>query len=369
MVYVSKVEPRSGAYLNEAERWQIACYLKDGLKVSEIAIRLGRHRSTIYREIARGAVEQQYKSKNDYHPIRIVYDPDVANDVTRANQRRKGALPKLAYDPDLLAVIDDHMLKDHWSPETIVGRLDREGALTTKVCFKTIYNYVNAGRMRTKPENLLRKGMQKSPKKDEKNYEPKSMNTKGTPIDLRPKEISKREEFGHWEGDTVHSGTKTGSTWCIYTFVERKTRFGLAFRMPNASAESTLAVHAAIEEVFGDFAPYVIKTITYDNGSEFSFPKDELVRDRSPAGAEECEWELYYAHPYRSGERGSNENFNGIMRRWVPKGCDIGKFSDADIYRASDWINDMPRGILDWDTARERFNAELALIEEAQLAA
>lgn len=358
-MYDSDYKSRAGKYLEDAERKEIARYLSQGKQVSWIADQLGRHRSTIYREIKRGSVEQVYSDHTHYMDTKIVYCTDFAIQTSIERQARKGAIPKLAYDPLLLKKIDDLMHDKHWSPKTVLGRLDRLGELTTPVCYKTVYNLVNGGRLITHPEHLPRKGKQR--KKDQEQYTRRNkMNTNGTPIDLRPERANDRSEFGHWEGDTVCSGKD--SLTRLFTLIERKTRFGIAVEIPCGKADVILDVLDEIEGMFGDKVTQIIKSITFDNGSEFPSP-DNIERSRSPtkrdAEGKGGRWKVYYAHPYSSWERGGNENFNGFLRRMIPKGCDIGQFTPDEVRDITKWVNDYPREVLGWATASECFKAEI----------
>lgn len=358
--YESDYTSRTGKYLSDVERSDIARYLSQGKKVAWIAEQLGRHRSTIYREIERGSVEQVYTDHTHYMATRIVYSLDYAIRTSIERQARKGALPKLAYDPPLIQKIDKLMFENHWSPKTVVGRLEQQGELTTHVCFKTVYNMVNSGKLITHPQHLPRKGQQKKKEKDDANARAKRLNTNGTPIDKRPPEANDRSEFGHWEADTVCSGK--GSLTRLFTLIERKTRYGIAVEIPCGKADVILEVLDQIEELFGEKVAEIIKTITFDNGSEFPRPED-IERSRSPtrrnAEGEGGRWKVYYAHPYSSWERGGNENFNGFLRRWIPKGCDIGEFTPDEVSSIVKWVNDYPREVLGWATASEAFKAEL----------
>lgn len=354
---------RSGKYLSDAERKAISLYISEGRSVSYMAQHLGRHRSTIYREVKRGSVDQVYNDHTHYMATKHVYCVDYAIETSMRRQARKGAIPKLAHDPKLIAKVDRLMHEQHWSPKTVINRLRLTGELTTTICYKTLYNYVNGGKLITHPEHLWRRGQTKKKKKDDKPQRKNRMNTNGMPIDLRPEQANDRSEFGHWEADTVCSGR--GSKTRLFTLIERKTRYGIAVEIPTGEAAHILTVLDEIEDAFGDGIEEIIKTITFDNGSEFPSP-DDIQRSRSPtrrdAEGKGGRWTVYYAHPYSSWERGANENYNGVLRRWIPKGCNIGRFTQDDVQKFAAWVNDYPREVLGWATARERFEEELAAL-------
>ena len=225
MHVVAEFDKRSGKYLTGDARGYIARSHAEGRTPDEIASMLGRHRSTIYRELARGSVDQQKSTHTTYKQAVRVYRPDYAQNEAVKRQARKGTLPKLAHDIELLVKIDTLMLKNEWSPPTVLGHLRIKGELTTSICDKTLYNYVNNGRMRTKPENLPRKGKQKRHKEAMYKRAKKNTHTIGNSIELRPAEAIGRLVFGHWEGDLVVGGQYT-SKECLLTLIERKTRFG-----------------------------------------------------------------------------------------------------------------------------------------------
>lgn len=355
MVVIARINKRTNKYLSAGERASIARMIVEGRKPDYIADMLGRDRSTIYREIKRGTIKQQRTTNTAYKETVWVYDPDYAETSACSRQAGKGTLPKLARDAQLLAKIDRLMLENQWSPQAVLGHLGLTGELTVSICVKTLYNIINAGRMITKPKDLPRKGKQK--KHEQAMYtRPKNTNTIGTSIDLRPAEAIDRKTFGHWEGDLVMGG-KSSSKHCLITLVERKTRFGIVFKLPNAKQASVLAVMAKLEEALGERVEQVIKTITWDNGTSFARPEELERRARAP---DKKRWLVFYAHPYRAWERGSNENFNGFLRRKVPKGCDIKAFSDAEIASVTSWLNSYPRGILGWKSASDAFAEEIA---------
>lgn len=157
-------------------------------------------------------------------------------------------------------------------------------------------------------------------------------NKNGKSITERPKEADERSEQGHWEIDLVvgRQGTKPA----IMTLVERKTRKSLYILVRNKTQREVIrAISRARKRVGGDFSE-VFKTITADNGSEFL----DSGGIKEAAGC----LEVYYAHPYSSWERGSNENGNRILRRFIPKGTDIGRLTDAELQRIEDWVNNYP---------------------------
>ncbi|WP_217994053.1 IS30 family transposase [Lentibacillus sp. CBA3610] len=165
----------------------------------------------------------------------------------------------------------------------------------------------------------------------------------GTSIEERPESIDNREEFGHWEIDTV-LGHKSKDD-ALLTLVERKTRMEIIKRIPSKSAP---AVTVGLEEVIAAFpdSQHVFQSITADNGSEFS----ELAGQGT-----EKQIDVYFVHPYASWERGSNERHNGLIRRFIKKGQPVRTYADETIDKAADWMNTLPRKILNYQTPAEAF--------------
>lgn len=169
---------------------------------------------------------------------------------------------------------------------------------------------------------------------------------RGKSIEKRPAEVEGREVFGHWEMDTVYSGKQT-SKKALLVLTERKTRQEIIERMPDRTEESTIKALDRIERRFGALFRKVFKTITVDNGGEFS----NVERLEQSAIRKGKRTRFYYCHPYSSFERGSNENQNRMIRRRYPKGTDFGKVSTAAIKELEQWINNYPREILGWKTS------------------
>lgn len=165
----------------------------------------------------------------------------------------------------------------------------------------------------------------------------------GTSIEERPESIETRETFGHWEIDTV-LGHKSKDE-ALLTLVERKTRHKIIKRISSKTAPS---VTDALQDIFAGFQEVqeVFKSITSDNGSEFSELSDQC---------EELQIDVYFAHPYASWERGSNERHNGLIRRFIKKGQPIHTYTDECIDNVANWMNTLPRKILGYLTPRESF--------------
>ena len=172
----------------------------------------------------------------------------------------------------------------------------------------------------------------------------------GESIEQRPEEIDEREEFGHWEGDTVYSGKgKRKTTRALLTLTERKTRKEIIIAIPNRKAETVVKALDALERKLGARRfRAIFKSITFDNGTEFA-AAEEL--ERSCINKHLPRTKVYFCHPYSSWERGTNENTNGMIRRRFPKGTNFAAVTNAQIVQAENWINNYPRKILGYKSS------------------
>nr|WP_278244312.1 IS30 family transposase [Caldisalinibacter kiritimatiensis] len=174
----------------------------------------------------------------------------------------------------------------------------------------------------------------------------------GTSIDERPEHINDRSEFGHWEIDTV-IGKKDKSDSVLLTMTERKTRKEIIRRIPGKTATDVNSALITLANEAGEHFSKVFKSITADNGSEFA----ELSSFEQVGGSK-----IYFAHPYSSSERGTNERHNGLIRRFIPKGESISQYSTYAITGVQEWCNTLPRKILNYLTPNEAFEDELRLL-------
>jgi IS30 family transposase len=335
--------------LTEKERYKIEGYFEQGLSSSEIGRLLGKSRRTIEREREMGLVEQKRMNPSDkkYEPLYIVervYKADTAQTRHEGRGANKGRGLKIGHDHKLAAHIEAKIKNERWSPDAIIGRIKAEGlAFETSICTKTLYNYIDRGIF----AGIGNKDLWAKKDGKKRNYRKIRTvalnNRNGKSITERPESADSREEAGHWEIDLVVG--KQGTKPAILTLVERKSRKSLYVLIKNKTQkEVAAAVRRARKRAGGNFDD-VFKTITADNGSEFL--DSGAIKRAAKCG------EVYYAHPYSSWERGSNENGNRILRRFVPKGTDIGKMTAGQLQRIEDWVNSYPRKILGYKTANE----------------
>lgn len=346
-------EKRKWKQISENERYKIEALSQQGLTPAEIGVALNpkRDRRTIERELALGMVEQKrLNPSNSKHPseplyiVEKVYKADTAQ--MRRNERasNKGRGLKIGHDHKLVKHIEDKIKNEKWSPDVVIEKIKSEGlSFKTSICTKTLYSYIDKGvfaGISNKDLWVKKDGKKKNYKK----VRTVALNNKnGKSITERSQEANDRTEQGHWEIDLVVG--KQGTKPVILTLVERMTRKSLYVLVKNKTQkEVILAIKRARRRVGGNFND-VFKTITADNGSEFL--DSEAIKK-----AAKCD-EVYYAHPYSSWERGSNENGNRILRRFVPKGMNIGKLTAKDLQRIEDWVNNYPRKILGYKSANQ----------------
>lgn len=197
---------------------------------------------------------------------------------------------------------------------------------------------------------LPRHGVHKGDYKKVKTKDP-ARAPAGESIEKRPAEVKDREEFGHWEMDTVYSGKKK-STVALLVLTERKTRNENIIVVPDRRAETTVRAINALERKLGaEKFGIIYKSITVDNGSEFALA-DQLEQSCITG---DKRTKVYYCHPYSSWERGSNENVNGMIRRRHPKGTDFSKVTAEEIAATENWINSYPRKIFGYKSAGTMF--------------
>jgi IS30 family transposase len=340
---------RTWQQLNEKERYKIEALFEQGLSPAQIGGQLGKSKRTIERERKLGLVEQKRmnpsnKKYEELYIVEWVYKADAAQRRHDENAANKGRGLKIGKDQRLADYIEEKIKRERWSPDAIVGRIKEEGVVfETSICTKTVYNYIDAGIFREVTNRDL------WAKKDGKKRNYKKIRTvalnnrKGKSIAERPAEADGRTEKGHWEIDLVVG--KQGTKPVVLTLVERVTRKSLYVLAKNKTQKEVIAaIKRARRRAGGNFDD-VFKSITADNGSEFL--DFEAIKKAAKCG------EVYYAHPYSSWERGSNENGNRILRRFVPKGMDIGKLTAKELQRIEDWVNNYPRRIHGYKTANE----------------
>lgn len=219
------------------------------------------------------------------------------------------------------------------------------------ICTATFYNYVEENKI----EGFDKKELPMKCKRKRHNKKKKGKtDPKGVSIEQRPFSLDDRSEFGHWEGDTIVGSNKIKNSGAVLTLVERKTRFQMTVKMKNRKAKTVRNAFYKLKTLYPDYnIKKLFKSITFDNGVEFADWK--LI-------AKYLGINIYFAHPYSSYERGSNENGNKLLRLFLPKSCNINDYTEDYVMKANELINMKIRKILDYKSSLELFNNELALL-------
>lgn len=339
---------KSGKHLTYAERNKIEAYLEQNLSYREIGRRLGHHHSTISKEVKHGTVRQI--KQRQIAPSGKVYEYTCEKYSAEAGQYRYdmarskcGRLPKWLDLAEFMNWADEQMLDHHWSPESVIGHAKQHDLFPDSdlPCVTTLYTWIDRGIMQTKNIDLLEKTSRRT---TNNKRTPQKSSTLGTSIDERPQEVETRETFGHWEIDTV-IGAKDATDDVLLTLVERQSRFEYLVRIPNKSAKAVQCALIQLMEQLGEEANHLFKSITSDNGTEFTGLEEIL-----PPYVD-----VYYCHPYSSWERGTSENQHKLIRRFIPKGQRIDSLSDTQIRRIQQWMNDYPRKQHHFATAHDLF--------------
>lgn len=337
-------------HLSQNDRIKMETMLNSGHKVVEVAEYLHVHRSTIYREIKRG----EYTHRNSDYTEETRYSNDLGQKNHDWNAQGKGRNIKIGNDRPLAEYIEEKIIEDKYSPEAALAAAAESGIeFTTSISVRTLYRYIDKGIfLKLTNKDLPVKGKRK---KHNKRVKVQKRASAGESIENRPDEVKDREIFGHWEMDTV-KGKQGVTKSCMLVLTERKTRDEIIVKLPDQKAASVVEAIDRLERKWGDMFTKVFRSITVDNGVEFS---DYEGLERSVLHEGEKRTFAFYCHPYSSWERGSNENNNRLIRRHIPKGEDFDEKQDRDIEYIENWINNYPRGIFGFKTSAQLFEEEI----------
>lgn len=249
---------------------------------------------------------------------------------------------------DFVKYVMQKIQKEKYSPCAVLADIRNNNLqFKTKVCFKTIYNYIKNGvflGLTGKSLPMPRKGARKGSRR----VTVALNNVRSRSIDERSQSVNDRELYGDWEMDTVVSGH--GSLYTLLVLTERKSRFEIVRKMADKTMKSVCGALDDIERKLGaDRFKETFHTITMDNGVEF-LNIEGIEKSCLDDGKRTT---TYYCHPYSSWERGSNENANKMIRRWIPKGADIGSYSDEYISYIQKWMNNYPRKLFDYVSSND----------------
>ena len=305
------------------ERYYIEIEVKNGTSQSKIAKMLNRSQGTISKEIARNTGGKGYRHKQA---------------DTFAGKRHQDKIKAIKLTDEIAGFIENELKTNQSSPEQIAGRIGK--ILNISIHHESIYRYILQDRAKGGELYLYLRHKQKPYRK---RYAASTNSSKGIPdrvdIDLRPEEANDRLRVGDWEADTVIGAKHKGA---IVTLDERVSKLRLALPQIGKFAKET---KESIIELLEPFAAFV-KTITFDNGKEFAKHMDM-------ASALGCD--TYFAKPYHSWERGQNENANGLLRQYFPKGMEFVDISRKEVIDAVHRLNSRPRKCLDYATPYEAF--------------
>ena len=308
------------------ERCCLREYYKKGMSYRKIAEMLGRNVSSVSRELRRNCTH--------FYDVPSYY-PHTAQ--KKSNLRRSYCHRGMFWTPGIISYIESKLLET-WSPEQIAHAPSPfEKMPSTRTIYRWLYDkYLLAGNLKV----LRRKGKNHSGKETRGKY------NLGKSIRKRDKSVYSRKEAGHWEADTVVSG-QGKSKACFATLAERKTRFYIAVKIPDRKAE-TMA--AAIVSALREVPPELVKSITCDRGSEFA-------NWQSIESQLHCD--VYFADPYCAWQKGTNENLNGLLREFYPKGRNLSRVSPKTLLRNLALINARPRKVLHYRSAQDLWAYEL----------
>ena len=318
--------------IQASERDRITVLLASKTSLREIGKQLGRAFSSIREEVRRNSVNGHYSA------ISAQWKSETRNRQSRrVNPLKNPALYSHIYKK----------LRCGWSPEEIAGRLKRKNGGKTVICHETIYRYIHGseGQKKGLYEYLVRQH------KERRHWYGRHQYQRGIPdrisLDLRPKYINSRKVFGHWEVDSVEGKAHRKG---IHTFLERKTRYYQATLLENIDSE--FGVRAQLE-TFGSLPIRARRSATFDNGRE-NFNHTRLKVHLG--------MKTYFCDPNSAWQKGANEHFNGVLRRYIPKRTDLTTLTQFELDEIVEEINNRPLKCLRYETPNEAFRRELQSI-------
>lgn len=327
-------------HLTTYERIKIEGYVKAKLSVSEIAKALNRHYSTIYRELKRG----QCKLMNYSYEYYTSYSAEIGRNTHKSNMQKCGVQDlKIGKNFEYMSFIENLIKNKKYSPASAIAMASKQG-FKFQLSKTTIYRYIDNNYFLSITNKDLPVG-----KYSKHSYNKvKSLPTKNIfcqRITERPKAIDLRQDVGHWEMDTV-VGQRNGKSTSLLVLTERKTRHEIIMKISSRTAKEVVKSLDKLQRKYKSKFKTIFKTITCDNGSEFMDTNGIEKGNRT---------KLFYCHAYSSWERGSNENANKLIRRFIPKGTDISKYTNKQIQQIENWINNYPRKLFEWKCSNDLY--------------
>ena len=355
-------------HLNIKERVMIETIMKEQLEVygkvniTSIAKKLNRSKSTISREIRRNrfvVVTEVFNKDSIFKKKKVItfeYESTEANEKALKKQKEKGTSRiKLLYNKQLIKEVNRLLKEEGKSPDIVAYKIRENKTFNVKVSTNTIYDGIRKGYLEVSTKDRKRMKDKSRRCRVERNKIPESK--KDRSIELRPDYINNRKEFGHFEMDLV-LGKQGKDKECLLTLTERKTRFEIVIKLNNKSSSEVIGAINSIKEHLKGYSSEIFKSITTDNGSEFSrYEEIEEILGTM----------VYFCHPGASYEKGTNERHNGMLREYIPKGSDISKYSAEDLDRIVSKLNDLERKKLNYYTPYMKILEEYDSIEGTEL--
>jgi transposase, IS30 family len=318
------------------ERIIIETLLSENKSRSFIAAKLNRTRSTVTRELNKWLIKPTDK-----------YNAELAHWCAQDDYLNKRTSDKISTYPKLKRYVYRGLL-NHWSPEQIAGEIKIRfpNDPVMRISYEAIYMHIYRHRQaKTNKKLIALLPYHKSTRKSRKGFKKGRKRIKdAVSIDERPKEVGSRKEVGHWEGDLIIGA---GRSSAIGTIVERKTRYTYIVKLTDRKSK-TVTKMFAVELARTSYN--CRKSLTYDNGNEMANHK-WLTKKTGMT--------VYFAHPYSSWERGTNENTNGLIRRFFPKGTDFNQVTEEQLKIVQEKLNNRPRKVLGYRTPNEMLQREM----------
>ena len=351
IIEVENKEVKRNSDITYDERVKIEFMVKKKYTMQEMSEELGRNKSIISREINRHC-----ERICDYNTgiWKKVYSAAVAQGKYEYSKKQAGKKCKLSRA--LKQFIEDKILIEKWSPEEVAGYIKvNDIKFDIQPSFQLIYYWIEKGKLNIKPTDLVHKAKLEKKEKVEKSE--KLPKHKEKSIHNRPKEIDENKEFGHWELDCVEGKKDTKKTYM--TLLERLTKKYIVIEMKEHTNSCVTEAINALEEKYGENFKKIFKTMTTDNEHEF-LNYDNIERSKKDRRRKRTK--VCYTDPYSSWQKGMNENCNGILRRFIPKGTDLNKITKEKLDKVLQKINGKPRKILGFMSAEKRFEEEIRKI-------
>jgi IS30 family transposase len=333
------MEDKKHRRLTLKERVQIETLLQQNKTKAYIAKTINRSRSTVSREV----------NKLGSNP-KVDYDAYLAHWSAKEVYLNKRNFDKISTCKKLRIYVFRGLLLN-WTPEQIAGRIKQDYlndpimSISHESIYRYIYTHPQASLNKKLIKLLVRKKTRRRPAKKRRGTGSKIINQ--VSIDNRPKHIELREETGHWEGDLMIGKNHKSA---IGTIVERKSRYTIIIKLKSKKADE---VAKMFSKKLNQLQNIFKKSMTYDNGIEMA--RHEKITKKTGM-------KIYFAHPYSSWERGTNENTNGLIRRYLPKGTDFNKIDKRSLQIIQDKLNNRPRKIIGYNTPKEMMDSELKYV-------